>query len=157
MTTPPANTSRSLLKGLAAGLIGGLAGAAAMTLVEKFHPHHDPEQQPSPASHARKTATFSLPHRGVEALAEGDPWIFGPLMGAAYGALAELAPAVTDRRGVTFGVALCSLTVEGALPDSSLSAAKTHLPLSEQPGELIAFSVYGLVTEAVRKQVRKLL
>ncbi|MHB1699020.1 MAG: DUF1440 domain-containing protein [Acidobacteriaceae bacterium] len=140
MTTPPATTSRSLLKGLAAGLIGGLAGAAAMSVVEKFYSHQEQPQQPS-----------------IAALAKGDPWTFGPLMGAAYGALAELAPAVTDRRGVTFGVALCSLTVEGALPSSGLSAAKTHLPLSEQPGELIAFSVYGLVTEAVRQQVRKLL
>ncbi len=138
MTTPPTTTPRSLLKGLAAGLIGGLAGAAAMSLTEKFYPAQDSLHHGNPLNHDTH-------------------WTFGPLMGAAYGALAELAPAVTDRRGVTFGVALCSLTVEGVLPGSSLSAVETQLPLKEQSGELITFSVYGLVTEAVRKRVRQML
>lgn len=161
MTKPvPASGSRSLLKGLLAGLIGGLAGVAAKSLAEQVYPPRDRRKDGRPAppeALAEKVAGNSLTRPQEVAAGEAIHWSFGPLMGAAYGALAEFAPVVTDRNGVSFGVALCSLTHEGALPALGLADEPKDQPFREQSSEMISHSVYGFVTEIVRRQVRKLL
>ncbi len=149
--------SHSLAKGLLAGLIGGLVGSAAKTLAESIYPPRVEGQQPPPVVLAEKVAGHSLTTGQKHVAAQGIHWSFGPIIGAAYGALAEYAPVVTDRHGVTFGMALCSVTHEGVLPALGLNPAWENQPLREQSSEMISHSVYGLVTESVRKHVRKLL
>lgn len=155
--TSAQTTQRSLAKGLIAGLIGGLIGAAAKSAAEKLYPPRTQGQPPPPAVLAERFAGHSLTAGQKDLAAEAIHWSFGPILGAAYGVLAEYAPAVTDRQGVTFGVALCSLTNEGALPALGLSAGMAKQPLREQSSEMISYSVYGFVTETVRKHIRKLL
>lgn len=148
---------RSLVKGLVAGLIGGLVATAAKSLVEKIYPprtHGEPEP---PAVLAEKLAGHELTTSEKATAAETIQWGFGALTGAAYGALAEFYPAATAKDGAGFGMALASLTHEGALPAMGLSAPPEEQTTRERTSEMASHAVFGMVTETVRRVVRKIL
>ena len=84
-------------------------------------------------------------------------WGFGALTGAAYGALAEFYPAATAKDGAGFGMALASLTHEGVLPAMGLSAPPEEQTTRERTSEMASHAVFGVVTETVRRVVRKAL
>ena len=92
-----------------------------------------------------------------KAVEEGVHWGFGALAGAAYGAIAEVYPQVTAKQGVTFGLALMTVTHEGALPALGLAAFPTQQHGRERRSEMVTHVVYGIVCETVRKLVRKAL
>jgi putative membrane protein len=148
---------RSLAKGLLAGLIGGLAATAAKTLAEKVFPprtHGEPEP---PSVLVEKI--FGRRLEGAQKLAamETIHWGFGAATGAAYGALAEYYPAATAKDGVAFGMALTSLTHGTTLPALGISAEPEELTYREKRSEMATHVVYGVVTETVRRVVRKTL
>ncbi len=148
---------RSLAKGLLAGLIGGLAATAAKTLAEKIYPprtHGEPEP---PAVLAEKLAGHSLDGATKTAAEESIHWTFGALAGAAYGAIAEFYPAATAKEGASFGMALAAITHQTALPAMGLSAEPADQTTREQTSEMATHVVFGLVTETVRRTVRKFL
>ncbi len=156
-TTQQNTHARSLAKGLLAGLIGGLAATAAKTFAEKIYPprtHGEPEP---PAVLADKLAGHPLTGAQQQAAVETIHWGFGALTGAAYGALAEYYPAATAKDGAGFGMALASLTHETALPAMGLSADPNDQTTRERTSEMATHVVYGMVTETVRRVVRKLL
>lgn len=152
-----ANPTHNLLKGALAGLVGGLLATAAKSAAEKLYPprtHGEPEP---PAVLAEKVG---LPRRGTtekNAVEEGIHWGFGALAGAAYGAIAELYPQVTAKQGITFGLALMTVTHEGALPALGLAATPEDQHGREQRSEMFTHTVYGVVCETVRSVVRKAL
>ena len=149
--------ARSLAKGLLAGLIGGLVGTVAKTLAEKLYPprtHGEPE--PSVLL-AEKLAGHELVGPQREVAVEAIHWGFGALTGAAYGALAEFYPAATAKDGAGFGMALVSLTHESALPAMGLSAQPEEQTTRERTSEMATHVVYGMVTETVRRIVRRVL
>jgi putative membrane protein len=151
------SVARSLAKGLLAGLIGGLAATAAKTLAEKIYPprtHGEPEP---PAVLAEKLAGHSMDGAEREVAMEAIHWGFGALTGAAYGALAEYYPQATAKDGAGFGMALASLTHETALPAMGLSAEPGEQTTRERTSEMATHVVYGMVTETVRRVVRKML
>ncbi len=148
---------RSLVKGLLAGLIGGLVATAAKSVAERFYPprtHGEPEP---PAVLAEKVAGHELAGAQKEAAVEAIHWGFGALTGAAYGALAEYYPAATSKDGAGFGTALASLTHGNALPAMGLSAEPKEQTVRERTSEMATHVVYGMVTETVRRFVRKML
>ena len=146
---------KSLVKGLVAGLIGGLAATAAKSLAEKIYPprtHGEPEP---PEVLSQKIAGREL-SGPAKALAAGTiHWGFGLGTGAAYGALAEYFPAVTSKDGASFGLTLATLTHEGALPALGLSAEPEDQTSREHTSEMASHLVFGVVTETVRRFVRK--
>jgi putative membrane protein len=148
---------KSLAKGLVAGLIGGLVATAAKTIAESFyspHPHGEPELE---AALAERSAGRGLT-KGEEAIAvETIHWGFGALTGAAYGALAEFYPAATAKDGAAFSMALASLTHEGALPAIGISAPPEEQSIGKRTGEMASYALFGVVTETVRRVVRKML
>jgi putative membrane protein len=148
---------RSLAKGLLAGLIGGLAATAAKALAERIYPpriHGEPEP---PEVLAEKLAGHHLESATKTAASEAIHWGFGALAGAAYGALAEYYPAATAKEGASFGLALATLTHETALPAMGLSAEPEEQTARERTSEMSTHVVFGLVTEVIRRNVRKLL
>jgi putative membrane protein len=148
---------KSLAKGLLAGLIGGLAATAAKTFAEKLYPprtHGEPEP---PAVLAEKVAGHKLTGAEKEVSVEAIHWGFGALTGAAYGALAEYYPAATQKDGAAFGTALASLTHAKALPAMGLSAEPEDQTIRERTSEMATHVVYGVVTETVRRFIRKML
>lgn len=145
----------SLAKGLLAGLIGGLVATAAKTLAERIYPPRTHGEPAPPAVLAHKLAGHRL--EGVQKLAamESIHWAFGAATGAAYGALAEYYPQATSQDGAAFGTALSTLTHGGALPALGLSAEPEDQTLREKTSEVASHVVYGIVTETVRRVVRK--
>ena len=147
----------SLPKGLLAGLIGGIVATAAKSIAERVYPprtHGEPEP---PAVLAEKVAGHSLDLSTKAAASETIHWTFGAAVGAAYGAVAEYYPAATAKDGASFGIALASVAHGKALPALGLSADPTDQSLKERTSEMSTHVVFGLVTEMVRKSVRKFL
>ena len=148
---------RSLMKGLLAGLIGGLAGTAAKTVAEKVFPprtHGEPEP---PDVAVEKMGGGELSPVSKVVATETIHWTFGGAAGAAYGALVEYYPAAAAKEGASFGIALATLTHEGALPALGLAAAPEDQTEREHTSEFTSHVVYGVVTEIVRGLVRKML
>ena len=146
---------RSLAKGLLAGLIGGLVATAAKTIAEKVYPprtHGEPEP---PEVLAEKVAGHELSPTKKAAAAETIHWAFGATAGAVYGALAEYFPSATDKDGASFGLALATLTHEGALPAMGLSAPPEEQTTREHASEMASHLMFGVVTETVRRFVRR--
>jgi putative membrane protein len=148
---------RSLAKGLLAGLIGGLVATAAKTLAERIYPpraHGEPEP---PEVLAEKVAGHELVGPQKEVAVESIHWGFGALAGAAYGAVVEYYPAANSKDGAAFGMVLSSLTHGTALPAMGIAAAPEDQTARERTSEMATHLVYGVVTETVRRVVRKLL
>jgi putative membrane protein len=140
---------------LLAGLIGGLVATAAKTYAERLFPPRPHGELGRPAKLAEKIAGHKL--EKVKALAAGEAihWGFGAATGAAYGALAEYYPAATTKDGAGFGMALSSLTHGSVLPAMGLSEDLEDQTLRERTSEMAALVTYGVVTETVRRFVRK--
>jgi putative membrane protein len=149
--------ARSLVKGLLAGLIGGLAATAAKRATEKiFRPKAHGEPEP-PSMLVEKIFGSRLEGAQKLAAAETIHWGVGAATGAAYGALAEFYPAATAKDGAAFGMALTSLTHGTALPALGLGAEPEDQTFRERSSEMATHVVYGVVTETVRRVVRKML
>ena len=151
------SSRRSLAKGLLAGLIGGLVATAAKSLAEKIYPprtHGEPEP---PEMLAERIAGHELAVTEEAAAAESIHWGFGAVAGAAYGAVVEYYPAASAKDGAAFGMALSSLTHGTVLPTMGLSAEPEAQTTREQTSELATHVVYGMVTETVRRVVRRML
>ena len=153
----PHPSTRSLAKGLAAGLVAGFVATAAKSVAEKIYPprtHGEPEP---PEVLAEKVAGHDLAETPKAIAAETIHWGFGAVTGAAYGALAEFYPAATAREGATFGMTLMALTHETALPAMGLSADPADQTTREKSSEMVTHLIFGIVTETVRRIVRKAL
>ena len=144
----------SLVKGLVAGVVGGLLATAAKTFAEKLYPprvHGEPEP---PAVTAEHIAGHPLDEQTKVIAAETIHWVFGAAAGGFYGVLAELYPQVTAKNGATFGLTLMSLTHQGALPVLGLSEPPEQQSFRENTSEATTHIIYGVVTEKVRAFVR---
>lgn len=148
---------KSLAKGLLAGLIAGIVATAAKSLAEKIYPPRTEGQPEPPEVLAEKIAGHELSPTAKFAAAETIHWGFGAATGAAYGALAEYFPAATAKEGASFGLALATLTHEGALPAMGLSAEPEEQTTREHTSEMASHLLFGVVTETVRKFVRRML
>ena len=84
-------------------------------------------------------------------------YAFGTAVGGLYGAVAELAPEVTKGAGLPFGAAFWLVADEGAVPLLGLSKAPTEYPPSTHVYALASHFVYGLTAEVVRRAVRNAL
>lgn len=149
--------ARSLAKGLLAGLIGGLVATAAKTFAEKIYPPRTPGEPDPLALLAHKFVGHELVGTQKTTAVETIHWGFGALTGAAYGALAEYYPQATAKDGAAFGMALTSLTHGTGLPAPSLSDDAHEQTTRERTSEMATHVVYGIVTETVRRVIRKML
>lgn len=147
--------SRSIAKGAVAGLIGGIVATAVKSAVEKaYPPHTDPEPKP-PALLTRKIAGHELTVRQRRVAEKTIHWGFGAAAGAAYGAVVELYPQATSKQGASFGMALVALTHDTTLPVLGFAAKPEAQTKRERSSELASYIAYGVVTETVRRIVRR--
>jgi putative membrane protein len=148
---------RSLLKGFVAGVIGGLVGAAAKAAGEAVYPPRTQGQIAPPAVLVNLLSAQPLSEEEEEVSVRAIHWGFGALVGGVYGALAEYQPKVTGRLGADFGLVLCGLTHVSALPLMGLTESPENQPVREHASELVTHAIYGVVTEVVRRGVRKVI
>ncbi len=165
---------KSVLKGVLAGLAGGLAAAGVMNLAqrgmgaiasEKGHGAQSAQPDEDQEDAAMKTA------EAVSETVTGDKltreqkhvggvlvhYAFGAAMGALYGALAEVAPKATLGRGAPFGAGVWVGADEVALPALGLSKGPMDYPASTHAQALTAHLVYGLTMDACYRLLRRAL
>jgi len=161
-------------KGALAGLIGGLAASwvmnrlheplanaseivVASTTGRRWEPP-PPNGEDATIKTAEAIAQTFLDRRLTkEARATAGPivhYAFGSGVGAAYGALAELAPHATAVWGLPFGAALWFGADEVAVPALGLSGPPREYPPAIHLSALAAHLVYGFTTDAVRRLLR---
>jgi putative membrane protein len=141
---------RSLLKGMLAGLVGGLAATAVKAAAEKFYESRlHQEIKPHTALGARLPEGVGHFLTAGEDLAMADSihWGIGAAAGAVYGGVAEYVPAATAKDGASYGLALSTIA-------QRLSGEPEKNAIERTTG-MAAHVVYGLVTETVRRFVRK--
>lgn len=140
------NPDADLPRGVVAGLAGGLVGAIAKTLCERFFPI----SKPDPDAEVRQSITVG--DTELEVNVNTRDLVTGILIGGTYGAAAELAPEVTGANGLGLGSALYGINNAGQVMDHHKVDVR---PNEENEGhELLSDLVYGLVVEFVRKEVR---
>lgn len=164
---------RSLGKGVAAGLVGGLIGTMVMNEFQKAwsktsqalkNSDGQRQQQGSEESEnatmkaAGKVAHLAGRELSHEQKKKAGPVVhysFGTIQGAVYGAVTEL----TRTPGgfvpaLIFGAALFALADEVAVPALGLSGKPRETPVEMHLYGAAAHCVYGMATEMARRGLR---
>lgn len=164
----------SVWKGAAAGAVGGLVASWAMNEFSSFMKR---VAEPSRNGHKQKAkgngrqeedptvitaekisetvADKKLKKQQKEKSGTAVHYAFGAVMGAVYGAAAEVAQPVKSLAGLPYGAALFVGADEVALPVLGLSKKPNEYPLSRHLSGLGQHLVYGATLELVRRSMRE--
>jgi uncharacterized membrane protein YagU involved in acid resistance len=162
------------LKGLVAGVAGGLLASLVMEQFQALWIKVGQKLQESEGAAQTKrkakpttvkvadaisTQVFGhkVPKKKQKLASEAVHYAMGATSGAIYGALAEVTPVVTAGEGLAFGTAVWALVDEVSLAALGLTKPPIRIPVSTHVYALASHFVYGAVTEAVRRVVRKAL
>lgn len=151
-------------KGLLAGAVGGLAGSFAMGQFHSLLSSHS--ETPSPqgkedstvlaaSAISRTIFDHKLTAREEKIAAPAVHYAFGTSMGAIYGTLGEWDHLVHAGWGVPLGAALWLGAHVTAVPALDLSDPITQSTPAQEAAEFGAHIVYGVVTESVRRLLRR--
>ncbi len=161
-----------LMKGLVVGVASGLIASFVM---EQFQALWnltsakliDPKPRPPgrPAKPATVKAADVIAQRVVgrrvrkknqKLAGEAVHYAMGGTSGAIYGMLAEVAPLVTAGEGTAFGAVVWLAADEATVPALGLTKAPNRIPMATHVYGLASHLVYGVVTEAVRRAIRRM-
>jgi len=164
----------SVLKGLAAGAIGGLVASWVMdefqivwfkvaksmqsqngTSEREKKNQEDPATVKAAEMVSEKLFDHQLTKEEKKPAGNAVHYATGGTSGALYGVAAELAPKVTTAAGIPFGTAVWLAIDEAAVPLFGLAKGPTQYPVSTHAYALASHFVYGMTTECVRRTLRK--
>jgi putative membrane protein len=150
--------SQNILKGIAAGAIAGLVGAAVKTIWEEIAPVR-PEHQDAPsvvlADRAKEETTGDDLKQDEKPLVEQSvQWLAGAGVGALYGAVVEVYPKVPTGTGSVLGMALYGATHGSVLPMLNAEPWPLKQPLKFASSEFSGHVLYGLSVEFTRRIIR---
>jgi putative membrane protein len=177
------NAHANPLAGAAAGAIGGLVASWVMVQFnhvlgingvpeeERRRPHAHRRVRALPNESDATIADEPGSRRAASAVAEavtgrpltesqkdvGGPiahYLFGAVVGAVYGAAAEVKPDTTAGFGLPFGATVWVTADEMGMPLLGLSEPPADLPWSRHASSFGSHLVYGVVVEAVRRAFR---
>ncbi|MBS1801698.1 MAG: DUF1440 domain-containing protein [Acidobacteria bacterium] len=148
---------RSFAKGAVAGLIGGIVAIAAKNAAQRMYPPRSKRQSLPPTLTPRKDPGKGLTLKERSAAQQTLHFSLGAAAGAAYGAVAEIYPAATSKQGASFGMALIALNQDRTMPILGRFTKAEPQTKREHTSELVSFVVFGVVTETVRRVVRRLI
>ncbi|HTV07722.1 MAG TPA: DUF1440 domain-containing protein [Candidatus Aquilonibacter sp.] len=169
---------RHLVRGVLAGVAGGLAAAWVMnefsgtlgkklsdaveTSAEKrlLEAQSDGEDATMKAADKITEAVTGGQHLTHEQREVGGPIVhysMGAVMGGLYGALAEFCPVTRSGFGTTFGGVLFATADLFGVPAAGLGKWPDQYPVSSLANPLATHLVYGATTELVRRLVRTIL
>src|SRR5262245_28548462 len=148
-------------RGAVAGLLGGLLAAGAMSLAHRLLT--DPEAQAAGAedptikvaSAATRLAGYRLRREHKASAGSIVHYAFGAVVGALYGAAAEIAPRAKIALGLPFGAAVWLGAHVVAVPALGLAESPTRQPLGKEAEEFGLHLLYGSVTELGRRLLRR--
>jgi putative membrane protein len=148
--------------GLAAGLLGGLAGTIAIgkfshIWAKATHSNLEEEGMRSTVKAASAVSEGVLDHPLTEEekpkAAAAVHFGFGTTMGGLYGLGAALKPQVSGGLGMPFGAGVYLAAHAAAVPALGLSKPVTQNRRSDEAGEILGHLVYGIVTDLTRRGV----
>ena len=149
----PSNTSR----GLISGFIGGLAGAAIKSTVERFLDVRKIDQR---SAQIKVMDQFSEKLLGSPIKLENEGMVeqlvnvpLGGTVGAIYGYGKRDKEQVSMVDGVILGATTWATTHETSLPILGLEKSPTEIPVKTQLHELFAHIIFGVTTEVIRSYV----
>ena len=175
--------SGKIIKGLAAGLAGGLAATFVMTQFqyavtqisrslekEKGNEKSKSDSNSKEENDQSENATVKMAEKISENVFDhklqksekelaGNAlhYTFGTTMGGLYGMAAEIAPISKTGNGILFGTLLFLGADEIAVPAAGLSGPPAETPVSTHAYGLVSHLVYGLTADFVRRSVRRIL
>jgi putative membrane protein len=150
------------LLGLAAGLVGGLAGSLVMAQFHRLWAKMTGSGLEEKVMDSTVKAASAVSEGVMEhPLAEHEKpkagaavhFGFGGSMGALYGMSAAMSPKVRTAAGMPFGAGLYVAAHGAALPALGLSNPVTQQPLVDEVGVFVGHLVYGVVTDVTRRGV----
>jgi len=156
---------REIARGAVVGLVAGLLAAGAMSLAHRVL--RDVDRQPVVSDKpedptivvARAVASLAgsaLDEDEKSRAGAAVHYAFGGVVGALYGAAAEVIPRATTAFGVPFGIAVWLGAHVVAVPALGLSEPPTRQPIGQEAEELGLHVVYSSVTEFVRRLLHRL-
>lgn len=158
---------RNIWKGIVAGAIGGLVASFVMTQYQAAtskiggEDSQSSNEEPANIKAAKQISENVFDHKLTktekEPAGEAMHYLMGGVSGAIYGASAEMTGVAKMGVGLPFGSAVWAIADDVIVPALGLSKSPTKYPFSTHAYALTSHWVYGLVTEIVRKQVRKAL
>ena len=159
----------NVLKGLAAGILGGLVAswvmdkfqyawmemASSSSQSDQNQDNSEPATVKSAEIVSQKLFDHQLTKDEKKIAGDAVHYATGGASAAVYGIAAEFVPEVTAGAGLPFGTAVWLLVDEGAVPLLHLSKGPTEYPLSTHLYALASHFVYGVTTEVVRRTLRR--
>ena len=147
------------LKGTLAGMVGGVAGAYAMSQFQSLwrRSEDDIANEVLAQTTAKHVVGHALNRDELALAAPAVHYVFGSTVGALYGAAAEGTPEVRVGAGTGLGIALWAAADEVAMPLLGLSGPTTAREAELHLQSFAAHIVYGATTEMVRQIVRRAL
>lgn len=148
-----------LLKGVLAGLTGGLIASWVMNQIPKPPPSPaakkgDDATQKTANAISKNVAGHTLTTKEKATAGPIVHYVFGSTMGALYGAAAEVWRPTQLGWGLPFGTALWVGADEIAVPALGLGGAPVDTPPAIHAYGLAVHLVYGMTTEVVRRAIR---
>ncbi len=149
----------STSRGLIAGFLGGLAGTAIKSIVEKFLPVRKIEQRSAQIKIVDNLSTkilgspISSDHEALVEKLVSFP--FGASIGAAYGYGKKDKDEFRLIDGAVLGATTWVSTHETSLPLLGLESKPKNIPVRMQANELFAHVLFGITTELVRSYVNE--
>lgn len=160
--TTRVDTAVDVASGAAAGALAGLAGAAVMEAFQTYSAvlfapsgSKPPATEQAAQTAARLVGGARLRKAEQKAGGIAVHYVVGSLTGAAYGTLAEAAPGITRWRGLFFGVVSATLIDQLAVPLFGFARAPWRYTVRTHLYGYASHMVFGVVTEAVRKGLRR--
>jgi putative membrane protein len=155
-------TQMGKLKGLAAGALGGLMGAALMgpvhMMAAKVIRQRPSQGEDATEKVANAIATGVTGHEltKLEKKKGGEivHFAFGASVGALYGLLASIFPAITIGGGTVFGATVYVGAHAITTPALGLAPSPIENGFAQEGVEFASHLVYGLVTDGVRRVLR---
>ena len=158
------STGALVVRGLAAGLAGGLVASFAMNQFQaslsKLSRAEESGGQGGDDATVKVAEAVSdaalghhLTRSEKEKAGPAVHYAFGATMGALYGVVSELEPRVKAGYGIPFGAGLWLAADELAVPALGLSKAPIDYPVSTHASAFAAHLVYGVTVDLVRRIV----
>jgi len=144
-----------IIKGICAGIVGGLAATAVKTWWESGHPvrSEDTETPPVLLADKIKLSLVEEPlkeeHKPV--VSDAIHWAFGTSTGAIYGALAASSPVFSSGLGVPFSIGFYALTHGSTLPMMDLEPYPVDVRMDYAWNEFAGHILYGVTLDLVRR------
>lgn len=148
---------RNLVKGFVAGVIGAAVATKVKSELEKVLPVRKRTTDSPPVKLANKLAKEELDKKEKKPVEKKIHWTFGLLTGGFYGLSVEKNPQAATGLGTLMGTALYGGTHGTVVPALKLEPWPTENKPEFVINEFVGHLVYGMTTEIIRRQTRKLL